>query len=144
MNKVIHVFILAAALVGFTGSAFADDLQIVVRNFKSTEGSVLVSIFDDAESFPDQPTQAVMKLKLTVEQAKNFLVQGLAPGEYAIAVLHDENGNGKMDKNGIGIPKEGFCFSNDAMGTFGPPSYKKAKFTVKGPLTTQMMKLKHF
>lgn len=135
-------FVLAALLL--SSSAFAADLQLVVRNVRSSEGFVLVSIFDDSGAFPDHPEEAVMKLKLTVAQAANYLVQGLPPGEYAIALLHDENGNGKMDKKAFGIPKEGFGFSNDAMGTFGPPKFKKAAFVVKDALVTQQIKMKYF
>jgi uncharacterized protein (DUF2141 family) len=42
--------------------------------------------------------------------------------------MHDVNKNGELDKNALGIPKEGFGFSNDAAGTFGPPGFDKAKF----------------
>jgi uncharacterized protein (DUF2141 family) len=46
-------------------------------------------------------------------------------------VIHDENDNGKLDSGTFGIPREGFGFGNDAMGTFGPPSFKKASITVE-------------
>ncbi len=42
--------------------------------------------------------------------------ENLAPGEYGISVVHDENENGDLDKNFVGIPKEGFAFGNNAMG----------------------------
>jgi uncharacterized protein (DUF2141 family) len=62
------------------------------------------------------------------------VIEGLRDGDYAIALLHDENGNDEMDKSGglIKKPKEDFGFSNNAMGSFGPPSFEKAKFSVKG------------
>ena len=47
-----------------------------------------------------------------------------------MAAYHDENGNGKLDTNFLGIPSEGVAASNDAKGTMGPPSYEKAKFAV--------------
>ncbi len=53
-------------------------------------------------------------------------------GEYAVKVFHDVNNNGKLDTNWMGVPKEPYGFSNDAMGTFGPPSWEQARFTVKG------------
>lgn len=133
-----------AALLLTSMTASAADLQLVVYNAKSKQGHVLVSIFDDADAFPDHPERAVKKLKLTLDQAANYLVTDLAPGEYAIAILHDQNDNGKMDKNGVGLPKEGFAFSNNSIGTFGPPSFKKAKFEVKEALVTQQIKLKYF
>jgi uncharacterized protein (DUF2141 family) len=52
----------------------------------------------------------------------------LRPGTYAVAVLHDENENGKMDFNFLGMPLEGYGFSNDASALFGPPSFANAAF----------------
>jgi len=54
----------------------------------------------------------------------------IKPGNYAVSVLHDENQNKDMDQTGLGIPKEGFGFSNDVMGMIGPPSFKRAKVLV--------------
>ena len=62
-------------------------------------------------------------------------------GEYAIAFFIDTNGNKKLDKNFLGIPKEQFGFSNNAMGTLSAPTFEQAKFTVTGN-TTQNIKLK--
>lgn len=136
--------LVAFALFLAPALSYAGDLQVVIYNARSNRGSVLISIFDTAEAFPDEPEAAVVKLKLTTKEAGNYLIPDLPPGEYAIAILHDENGNGKMDKKALGLPKEGFAFSNNAMGTFGPPSFKKAKFEVGSGLTTQQIKMKYF
>ncbi len=56
-------------------------------------------------------------------------------GNYGIAVLHDENKNGKMDKNFVGIPQEPYGFSNNVRVTFGPPTWEKSKFVVRGSIT---------
>ena len=61
-------------------------------------------------------------------------IDGMLPhGEYAIAVFVDLNGNGKMDKNFLGIPKEQYGFSNNVMGKMAAPSFEQAKIEVKGP-----------
>jgi uncharacterized protein (DUF2141 family) len=57
-----------------------------------------------------------------------------APGTYAVAAFHDENGNGKLDRGMFGIPKEGVAASNDARGHMGPPKWDDAKFVYKGEL----------
>jgi uncharacterized protein (DUF2141 family) len=54
--------------------------------------------------------------------------ENLPAGDYAISILHDVNKDGKMNTNFMGIPKEGYGFSNNVMGTMGPPSFEKAKF----------------
>jgi len=60
---------------------------------------------------------------------------GLAEGDYAVKVFHDVNENGVLDTSWMGLPKEPYGFSNNAMGTFGPPSFDQSKFRV-GPGTT--------
>ena len=55
-----------------------------------------------------------------------------APGKYAVSVFHDENSNGKMDTNFVGMPKEGVGASNNAKGHFGPPKFDAAAFHFSG------------
>jgi uncharacterized protein (DUF2141 family) len=56
--------------------------------------------------------------------------QGIEKGEYAVSLYQDENGNGKLDTNFMGIPKEAYASSNNAKGFMGPPKYQEAKFIV--------------
>jgi uncharacterized protein (DUF2141 family) len=67
----------------------------------------------------------------------------LAPGVYAVAVLHDENGNGKMDTNILGIPKEGHGASNNPAPKRRPPTFEEAQFTLAGPQQTVEVKLEY-
>ena len=53
------------------------------------------------------------------------VLTNLDPGRYAIILFHDENGNGKLDKNALGVPTEPYGFSNNVPGFLGPPAYKK-------------------
>ena len=59
--------------------------------------------------------------------------EGVPFGTYALKVFHDENDNGKLDTNFVGMPKEAFGFSNDAMGRFGPPDFDAASFELGQP-----------
>jgi len=68
----------------------------------------------------------------------------LRPGVYAVAVLHDENENSKMDFNLLGMPLEGYGFSNDASALFGPPSFKDAAFTLKARPSAVSIKTRYF
>ena len=56
------------------------------------------------------------------------IFENLKPGKYAISVLHDTNNNKDMDRNKLGIPKEGFGFSNNVTGAMGPPSFERAQY----------------
>jgi uncharacterized protein (DUF2141 family) len=58
--------------------------------------------------------------------------KGVARGVYGISAFHDENVNGKLDTNFIGLPTEDYCASRDARGSFGPPSFSDAKFSYSG------------
>ena len=65
------------------------------------------------------------------ERPRRAVIKHLPPGTYALALIHDENGNGKVDTNWIGMPKEGVGASNNATGTLGPPSWRDAKFELQ-------------
>jgi len=58
--------------------------------------------------------------------------RGISPGTYGLSAFHDENNNGKLDTNFLGMPVEDYCASNNARGTFGPPSFGDAKFQYGG------------
>ena len=64
-------------------------------------------------------------------------------GSYALSVIHDENENFELDSNFFGIPKEGFGFGNDAMGSFGPPSFEKTLVKVGDGKNQCGVSLKH-
>lgn len=67
---------------------------------------------------------------------------GIAPGDYAMTVLHDENGNAKADMM-MGIPREGIGFSRNPRLTFGPPGFDAARITISGP-TQETVRLKYY
>ncbi len=67
----------------------------------------------------------------------------MAPGTYALACFHDENGNGKLDTNWLGIPNEGMVASNHAKGRMGPPKFEDAKFAFTGPALELVLKVKY-
>ena len=64
-------------------------------------------------------------------------------GDYAIAILHDENASGDMDYRGIGLPKEGYCFSNNAKPRFRAPKFKKTKFVLDADNVTQTIRMNY-
>jgi uncharacterized protein (DUF2141 family) len=72
-----------------------------------------------------------MVIKIRKTQARCDF-EDIPPGTYAMAVIHDENMNGKLDTNRLGIPREGYGFSNDAKGWLGPPSFSAASFRYDG------------
>lgn len=124
----------AASLLPLTATATAPSsptgsIRVVVTDMESTGGMVGVALFTSDKGFPDKPEKA---MRSTVRRAGSdqceFIFEGVPCGTYAVSVLHDENGNGKMDKTFIGIPKEGFGVSNNPRIKYGPPSFDDARF----------------
>jgi uncharacterized protein (DUF2141 family) len=117
-------------------TALAQDksrLTVDLVGFHSDKGKVACELFSSADGYPTQPEKAVKKMVADISGGKaTCAFDDLPDGEYAVAAFHDENGNGKLDANFLGIPKEGVGASNDAKGHFGPPRYADAHFTVHG------------
>lgn len=67
----------------------------------------------------------------------------ISSGTYSMAAFHDENNNDKLDTGIFGIPVEGFCTSNNAKGTLGPPKYKDAAFSFSGSALSQELRMKY-
>ena len=86
-------------------------MQVEIVGIKSAKGVLLVSMYNQANGFPDAPQLASRK-KIAKAQRDAVLLEwnSIAPGTYAIAVLHDENGDGKMNTNIVGIPSEDLDF----------------------------------
>ena len=131
--KKIMVMLFLATLSGSLKGQTDKPLKVVVNQVKSDEGLLMVALYNSEETFTSKPWKGEKTKAKT--GTMDIIFQNVPPGAYAIAVYHDANENGKMDSNFIGIPKEGFGFSKDAMGTFGPPSYEKALVTWTGTET---------
>jgi len=122
-----------------------EGIRITVSNLHNEKGHVLVSLYKDGIGYPDDATKAFRKIQLDISGKKaTFLFTGLPGGNYAVSILHDENGDQKMNKNTLGIPKEGYGFSNNVVGAFGPPSWSRASFAHKpGTLTLREIRTRY-
>jgi uncharacterized protein (DUF2141 family) len=109
-------------------------IHVKILNIKNSTGTVACALFESPDGFPISYLKYatnIMVIKIRDVQARcDFL--DIPPGTYALAVIHDENRNGQLDTNRLGIPKEGYGFSNDAKGFFGAPSFSAAKFEYDG------------
>lgn len=107
--------------------------RIVVKviAFRSSQGSIQLSLYDKSQSnqFPKiDVRKAMARVPVTNSSVTEVVFDNVPFGTYAIAGLHDENDSGDMDYNFIGLPKEGYCFSNDAKPVLSPPAFDKAQF----------------
>lgn len=123
----------ASFLAGGNTPANHSRVHIQVTGLRSAEGVVLVCMTPHPGRFPECRGDADAYARTIPAQATVSLDLGdVAPGRYAIAVLHDENNNAKVDRALGLMPKEGFGFSRDAPVRMGPPSFKQASFDVAG------------
>ena len=125
---------LAAAALALLAPAFASaaDLTVRIEGVRSADGDIRVALHRRADGveFPDS-AGIVKAATRPAAEGGGLVFAGLAPGEYAIAAFHDEDRDGDLNTNLLGIPTEGYGFSNEARGTFGPPDFDAAAFTIK-------------
>ena len=118
------------------------ELTLNVEGIKSIEGKIAILVFNEANGFPENNENAVMKLVVDVTSSEMTIPLGKLPyGNYAIAIIHDKNSNKQFDKNILGIPKEPFGFSNTEKIYFGPPSFSEAAITLNGEKNQAIIKL---
>lgn len=122
--------LVVAALLIAT-AAVAADLEVSVAGLRSAEGNVRVALHQraDAAEFPDGDGVAGVFRPAEHDGVRVVFVD-LPPGDYAVAVFHDADGDGELGTNILGIPNEGYAFSNGARGLIGPPSFDAAAITV--------------
>jgi len=113
----------------FSTTVYAGDLVVTVEGLRSNVGFLRLALFDQAKEFPrgaDVHDQDVAAKRGRVD----VVFKNIKPGTYAAAIHHDENANKSMDTNFIGLPEEGYGFSNNARVIFGPPTFEAASFNV--------------
>lgn len=111
----------------------ANLIRVNISGLRNDKGTVLCALFAPGSAFPGKPEQALARTHSEIKSGTATCeFRGIAPGRYAVSAFHDENSNGKIDSNFIGIPKEGLASSNDAKGKFGPPKFDAAAFPFTG------------
>ncbi len=114
------------------GNANVSDLNLVIKGVDDIKGSMYIAVFDNAESFPDFGKQLVQKVLPVDAKTLNYTFKDLPHNDYAVAIFHDKNNNGKLDKNAFGIPLEPYGFSQNARARFSAPPFNDAKIELKG------------
>jgi uncharacterized protein (DUF2141 family) len=119
--------------------AHAADLTITIQDVDNAKGSVVGALYDSEASYLKPPlAKALLKTK-AVTNSVTFVVHDLAPGKYAMTTFHDETDSGKLATNALGVPTEGYGFSNDAQGVAGPPKFAQAAFDFDGKADTTIV-----
>jgi uncharacterized protein (DUF2141 family) len=126
-----------------SGATSPGSLDANIQNFRSQKGQVMVCLTTQARNFPNcQDDPHARRMTVPTRLAATFTFNDLPTGDYALALIHDENGNGKLDTM-MGIPREGFGFSRNPAIRFGPPSFASAKVAVVGGQVDETVRVKY-
>jgi len=115
------IALIVLSCVGF--SQFKLEIEII--DIKNNNGKIMLQVFDELENILIQEMDIIKNRKCS------FSIKSLKKGKYAIRYYHDENLNGLMDTNLLEKPTEGYGFSNNVTGKFGPPPFEKWLFEIK-------------
>ena len=119
-------------------------IHVDVDGLRSDRGQVLCALFSSPAGFPKKADRAVAHAKSGISgRHATCEFEGVPSGIYAVAVFHDENSNGKLDTNFMGIPREGVGASNNAKGRFGPPKFSAAAFQHSAERTDLKISIKY-
>ncbi len=128
------VLVYATLPVVVSAQSLCPGIHVHVLNIRNSTGTVACALFESPDGFPTEYLRVatnIMMIRVRQAQARCDF-EDLPSGTYAIAVIHDENMNGKLDTTWLGIPTEGYGFSRDAQGVVGMPSFAAASFPYDG------------
>lgn len=124
------------------GAAPAARLDVTVAGLRSAKGSLRLCLTADPANFPACVDDADAVTRSVPAGMTRVSFDGLPYGAYALAVIHDENNNARLDTV-IGIPREGFGFSRNPAIRFGPPRFAAARFTIAGDAERQQVRMRY-
>ena len=130
------------ALLSLPGAVATGELSVEMSNLRSHKGMVRVCLTADPDNFPACIDDAQAVTRSIPASTTSVRFDGLARGDYAVAVIHDENNNRKLDTF-AGIPREGFGFSRNPPVTFGPPRFAAARFTLSSDAEKQQVRMRY-
>jgi len=136
--------VMGLLLTLFVSYAQAQKTQVKVTGIRSGKGKIILNVFKDNDTYDkEQPCKKFVFDKKSLLNGTLTVDCELEPGTYGITLVDDENENGKIDKNLIGIPKEGFGFSNFFMEKMKKPTFDDFKVDLKSPNNKVDIKVKY-
>ena len=119
-------------------------IRINITHISSNKGEILIALYSTDKGFPGGKEGATRTVKANAQKGNLVIaIDDVAPGTYAIALFHDTNNDGKLNFNFLGIPKEGYGFSNNASNLFSAPKFKQAAFIHKEMVTQLDIRMKY-
>lgn len=133
-DRFTRPFLIGLLLLGsyFTSFAQTSTLVVQVQNVPSNKGQIMVNVYNKADGYPVDETKAMLTRSTPAISPQTVITFDLPEGNYAVAILHDEDGDGIMGTNFLGIPNEAVAASNNARRWLGPPKFADAAFKHPG------------
>lgn len=118
---------------------------VTVTELRNEKGVVRACLTDEPKNFPKCAGEAHVRRAVATAATKEVTLrfENVAPGHYAIALIHDENDNNRMDRAMLLMPKEGYGFSRDAKVVMGPPKFSAAAFDVGSDPIRQTIRMRY-
>jgi len=139
--------ILFALSILLSSSSFGQDVPVKfeINNLKNSDGSIIVSIYESEKSFDDgkPSSHKIIPKKGNMDKDVFGAQFSLPPGVYGFVFVDDENNDGKMTNRKIGIPKEGFGFSDFYLSGLKKPKFSDFSFTLKKNYKTIQVRLRY-
>lgn len=134
-HPLVPALALALGLLGHPSIASAEaevgqTVTVRVSTLRNTNGKLACRLYARGEGFPSKPTHLLEQKAAVRSKAQSCTFSGLKAGTYAVAVMHDENDNSKLDTNLFGAPTEGYGTSNNKKHTFSAPTWEEARFAL--------------
>jgi uncharacterized protein (DUF2141 family) len=142
----LMIIVLVICIAGVRPAAPQSTARLVVNitGLPSSNGFAMVALHNKETSYKNETEGSAFATGKAnvIEQKARWVFENVPYGTYGISFFHDENGNGVLDKNLMGIPKEAYGFSNNVKGLFGKPDYKEITFEIDSPEKEMTISLK--
>jgi uncharacterized protein (DUF2141 family) len=144
LAAVVGMIVLGTTVVPPTASGAGGNLDVKFVGLKNAQGKICMNLFSGPSGFPKGDGSNLVGNRCTsAANGATVRFTNLKPGKYAVSALHDMNSDGKMNQNFLGIPKEGFGFSNNPAVRMKAPSFGETQFPVSGAKTVVQIQMRY-
>lgn len=141
MKKTVLFTLFVSLLLSLQTKA-QNSITVKVTNIQSEKGTIYIGFYSENQDFPNHSAKHIKKIIKPINGSVELMIDDLPNGTYAIAVLHDINGNDKLDKNFFGIPSEPYGFSKNIHHSFSASTFDECKFKLENEKLDFVIKLK--
>lgn len=120
-------------------------IELKLSGLRKAQGLILINVFQTSAGFPGDADKAVLyHIHSVTNTTETIVLPSLPYGDYAFSILHDENSDLRMQKNALGIPREGIAFSNNAFHAMRAPTFKEARFSLQSSLLRLSVRVHYY